>query len=604
MPSSPFLYHSGFGIISAVAILAIVASFLTLVASVLLLGLYRRRVAQLMLESAGDGEDRTVEAQRSDDLRNSAWRCDAPGPSRVSLAAKGESSDCLYRRTNEEPRRHALKYAIAGFLFASVVGLSSVSALSQTTINYLSAASHPVQFVFMLWTCAWPVVLTTAIVAGGSKLRFVLYFIILFVLGATIALMPTEAAFQAGALMLPAWSGASPLQLAGKWTLFNGAPTLLVVLFRNRWTRAVATLVLSFMSLVSAGVLAIISVAFLYQDVSVAVTVFAAEALGLSIRTALVGYFLLIIAAAAFICGVFGWRVLVWIRNAYQRKLISDQSLTVDALWLIFASFYAVMLAFAGPGWTLSAVVAFAIFQLAVRTGNRMLRQKYENRPKSPALLVLRVFSLGKRSEILFDAVTRHWRYVGNVYLIAGTDLALSTVAPHQFLAFLSGKLDRLFVRGETTLERSLGALDPRRDADGRFRINDFFCHADTWQSVLLRLVKSTDVVMMDLRNFAKKNAGCVFEIKELVQRVPFERLVFIIDATTDKIFLDQVLGESHRELSNDSPNHGVSLSSVQKVDIRSLSNRELQNLLRKLCVAGGHQNRFETSLSGTVSPL
>jgi hypothetical protein len=70
MPSSPFLYHSGFGIISAVAILAIVASFLTLVASVLLLGLYRRRVAQLMLESAGDGEARTVEVQRSDDLRN------------------------------------------------------------------------------------------------------------------------------------------------------------------------------------------------------------------------------------------------------------------------------------------------------------------------------------------------------------------------------------------------------------------------------------------------------------------------------------------------------------------------------------------------------
>jgi hypothetical protein len=248
------------------------------------------------------------------------------------------------------------------------------------------------------------------------------------------------------------------------------------------------------------------------------------------------------------------------------------------------------MLAFAGPGWALSAVAAFVIFKVAVRAGNRMLRQIPKNGVKTPDLLVLRVFSLGKRREVLFDAVTRHWRYIGNVYLIAGTDLALSTVAPHQFLAFLSGRLDRLFVRGEMTLERSLRALDPRRDADGRFRINDFFCHADTWQRVLLRLLKSTDVVMMDLRNFAKNNAGCVFEIKELVQRVPFERLVLIVDATTDKTFLDQVLGESHRELSDDSPNHGLSLSSVQKVDIRSLSNRALQNLLRKLCVAGGHE--------------
>jgi hypothetical protein len=44
--------------------------------------------------------------------------------------------------------------------------------------------------------------------------------------------------------------------------------------------------------------------------------------------------------------------------------------------------------------------------------------------------------------------------------LFAGTDLALSTVAPHQFLAFVSGKLNRLFVRGEITHKRSLAALD------------------------------------------------------------------------------------------------------------------------------------------------
>jgi hypothetical protein len=135
--------------------------------------------------------------------------------------------------------------------------------------------------------------------------------------------------------------------------------------------------------------------------------------------------------------------------------------------------------------------------------------------------------------------------------------------------------------------------LDRRRDADGRFRINDFFSHADTWQSVLLRLVKSSDVVMMDLRSFAKNNAGCVFEIQELISRVPFERLVFIVDATTDKGFLQRILAESYRDMSIDSPDRGVPLSVLHKVNLQSISNRELQDLVRKLCSAGSGAGRL-----------
>ena len=281
-----------------------------------------------------------------------------------------------------------------------------------------------------------------------------------------------------------------------------------------------------------------------------------------------------------------GWRLLVWIRNGYQHKSISDQSLAVDALWLLFASFYAVMLAFAGPGWALSAVVAFVIFKGAVEVGNKLLRSKSQSRRHNPALLVLRVFSLGKRSESLFEFVTKQWRYVGDVRLIAGTDLAMSTVAPHRFLAFVSGKLSQVFIRSEAALERSIAELDSARDADGRFRINDFFCHVDTWQTVLLRLVKSTDVVLMDLRSFARSNAGCVFEIKALLNSVPLERLVFVFDKTTDKRFLEQTLEESYGELRSNSPNRGASLSALQLFELQSFGHCELQGLLRKLCTA------------------
>jgi hypothetical protein len=335
-------------------------------------------------------------------------------------------------------------------------------------------------------------------------------------------------------------------------------------------------------------VLSAIVAAFVYQDLSVAAMVWAAETLRASVSAALIGYFLLLFIVACLLFGVLGWRLLVWIRNGYQRKTISDQSLGIDALWVIFTSFYAVMLAFAGPGWALAGLVAFLIFKIAVRVGNKRLRLKHENPYHDHALLVLRVFSLGKRSEILFDAVTKHWRYAGNVRLIAGTDLALSTVAPHQFLAFVSGKLNQLFIRNEAVIDRRLTEIDTRRDADGRFRINDFFCHADTWQSVLSRLLKSTDVVLMDLRNLKENNAGCVFEIKELLNAVPLERLVFVVDDTTDKNFLEQALADSWRELRSDSPNVGLSSSALQPFELRYLGYSQLQNLLRQVCAAVG----------------
>ena len=98
---------------------------------------------------------------------------------------------------------------------------------------------------------------------------------------------------------------------------------------------------------------------------------------------------------------------------------------------------------------------------------------------------------------------------------------------------------------------------------------------------------------MMDLRSFTENNAGCVFEINELINSVPLERLVFIIDETTDKSLLDRILDESYRDLSIGSPNRGVPLSVLHKVNLQSSNNRELQDLLRRLCPAGAGAKRL-----------
>jgi hypothetical protein len=97
-----------------------------------------------------------------------------------------------------------------------------------------------------------------------------------------------------------------------------------------------------------------------------------------------------------------------------------------------------------------------------------------------------------------------------------------------------------------------------RRDFDGRYRVDDFFCHDDTWQMVLKRLARESDAVLMDLRGFLPGNLGCVFEINELLNVVSLDRVVFVIDDTTDFGFLQDILAQGWEALSVDSPNRSL----------------------------------------------
>ena len=176
-----------------------------------------------------------------------------------------------------------------------------------------------------------------------------------------------------------------------------------------------------------------------------------------------------------------------------------------------------------------------------------------DSRP--PRLLLLRVFSLGRRSQSLFRAFSLLWRYTGSVRMIAGPDLANATVEPHEFLDFLAGRLQRRFITGPAALDQRLAETSLRRDPDCRFRVFEFFCHADTWQTVLRRLARESDLVLMDLRGFTSTNKGCIFELNELLDAVRLERLLLVVDRTTDEGFLTDVLQQGWVHISASSPN-------------------------------------------------
>jgi hypothetical protein len=164
-------------------------------------------------------------------------------------------------------------------------------------------------------------------------------------------------------------------------------------------------------------------------------------------------------------------------------------------------------------------------------------------------MLVLRTFDATRRVERLFDAVVERWRFTGSVQLIGAPDLAQRTIDPGDLLLFLAGRFESHFVQSPDDLKRRLQALDVRRDPDGRFRVNDFYCFDSTWQEALVALLLESDVVLMDLRGLSAVNRGCQFELTKLVEHHKLGQTLLVVDDTTDETLLHATLEEAMRDL-------------------------------------------------------
>jgi hypothetical protein len=261
---------------------------------------------------------------------------------------------------------------------------------------------------------------------------------------------------------------------------------------------------------------------------------------------------------------------------------MSDQSLILDAMWLLFGVVQSITLAFEGWAWIFTGLVAFAVYKAVTTLGFSLARTAEQN-GASPTLLLLRVFALGNRSERLFDALSKRWLRAGSISMIAGPDLVTSTVEPHEFLDFVGGDLSRQFVRGGDDLQARLAAIERGPDPDGRYRVNEFFCYADTWKDTMKALAAGADAVLMDLRSFSPFNRGCIFELQQLLDAVPLSRVVFLTDDATDRAFLEETLKDAWKRIRGDSPNRRVPTPEASLLRVPSQHAEDVRGLLKLL---------------------
>ena len=206
----------------------------------------------------------------------------------------------------------------------------------------------------------------------------------------------------------------------------------------------------------------------------------------------------------------------------YADKWISDLMMIFSAAWALNVGFDAL----GGP------LVLLSLLWIPLVLG--LLRRRVRSTVPAPTLLVLRVFKQEDKVAALFDDVIERWRSSGNTVLIAGTDLVDQTLDATDLLDFVDGRLGQRFIRSTAEVPARLAAFDWQPDADGRWRVNECYCHDSTWQVALVALVDRADRVLMDLRGFAAHNAGCRFELGVLARAAHLQSAVVLTDASTD----------------------------------------------------------------------
>jgi len=461
---------------------------LTVFISPILVWIYRRRLSAWMGKSSGSpARDRTplpVDALHPVVLDELTPR---------TLAKRKQTASALVTDADAQIKRAARAYGIAGLAHAVV--LTVAFALRHHSV--ISATSLSTAFIVF----SLPAIVTVLQVVSSSG-------------------WPQLGVITVVTLVLLVVAGEARALAIDVFKLHLLLPGAIFLLFTLRFWRGVAPMTLLVLAAGSVGWVVLAQIGGLFSAGESAL--------------------LWLLRLLGFAAGIWiGLKLLGRVAARYEQRRVSDQALFLDAWWLLYTLIQTVIFLMTGGPVYIWVLFAFPVYLLV----KRKLLAKPPTSPStsSHCLLLLRVFGFDRRTERFFDALSLRWRAVGAVELIAGRDLALRQISPIDFVAFLSGKLASRFVRdpAAATVIDSVERLDP----DGRFRVRQFLCHADTWRPVMRTLAARSDVVVMDLRGFTADREGCRYELDSLKRLSPEKPVILVADQETELDAVRELLG-------------------------------------------------------------
>jgi hypothetical protein len=562
---------------SAAALITLAASLLVSAAAYVVMRFYLRAIFRESLRSASPART---------DLRAGEDRGPALRPSVGHLEIQVERPQRTARPTTAI-RSPTFQHAATAFRRAASVYLLGGSIHAATSVALLSALSPPsfasgsallACYAGRFWAWSFFTLIMLALFCGPDRRirRFLIaaYVAALPVLGVLLQLADApsipfadlaeaEPLLKAEAgLFLPITEAVTGSPVSLESVLFSpfsqplvfwglsGAPVFVPLLTFNRFVRGTVGPLFITLALMLLLTTLVINDLWLNTSIGVWMLVRIKQVSGdstLAVMTALSFTLASVVASLG----------VLWIARRYRQNQLSDQTFLFDALWLS-ASFWVCVYLMADrrPFHYLLGMLPFALYKMTVGYGLWRSKKRTDMLPEA-RLLYLRVFGSARRAESLFDVLAARWRHAGSIQLISATDMARGRFEPDEFLDFLNRKLADAYISSENDLERRLATLRHRSDPDGRYRVDEFFCRADTWQRTVSTLTATSSLVIMDLRDFTSDNKGCIFELSVLVDEVPLHRVALLIDQTTDERLLRHTLMDLWERVHPGSPNAG-----------------------------------------------
>ena len=525
---------------------------------------YRRAVGRIISGATGAPAPASPPAvQPSIDVRDEPLPVDLFDTS-VPPAAQS------VRATSLAWRRLATAYSAAALVFSAVFAAAMWVQLD-------SAA--PAAAASLLWVGAWPVVPALALLLALPWRRSLTVFAVYLAAGAAVVALTTVAgqmvrgSFNSAPVTNVFWAAAQLVATAG-------VPFLIVALSGLRRVRGVLP-----MTLAATLVFGLTLMVFRWAMIA-AFNVDALRTLVLDLAvstTSGVAYYGLYMVLALPVGGLVVW-MLRRIATAFERKAFSDVQLIVDC-WFAIAASEQIATNLAAPFGPLGVGIGIAAFVAYRGTAHAVLAfipAVPEAGGGAQRLLLLRVFGYQRRTEALFDFVAQRWRFHGPVQLIVGSDLAMRTVDPADFVRFLGGRLREQYVGSMAEVGDRVNRLDMQRDPDGRFRVNELYCLNDTWKATLQALLTVTDRVLVDVRGLSKERGGILFELEEIVGAIPSDSIVLVSDRTTHRGVLEDTLRQA-RARARATGGAALAHGPLPVVTVDSNAPRELDAVVARL---------------------
>jgi len=296
---------------------------------------------------------------------------------------------------------------------------------------------------------------------------------------------------------------------------------------------------------------------------------------------------LLLMLAVAIWCG---WRALIALSSRYAAKRFSDIQLALATFWVVLTMFLVTSLVsesagsvFATPPirteWiVLAIVITWLLWRWLQASALRAVIRTAD--PSIGPLLLLRVFKPSGRSQAFTDRFFAYWRFAAPVWMIAGPDLAGAYMEPDEFFKYLRGRLREHFIADPGEVAPRVATLDRLRDPDGRFRVTEVYCTADTWQPTVLEMMARAGVILLDLREYAGTRLGTRYELTEVLRRAPLQKVLVLVGSGDDVTGLRAEIESIWRDVGRSRRDRAESLELTVLQFSRS-SHAEMRGLFR-----------------------